>query len=275
MAKVFLDSGESFTVNDDSVSVFGNSGVGTEVVVVGSGVAGLVLDQNIERVQFTATGSGYKYLQDGNRLKVYDSTGTVLLATIPLQDDGSQLAFSEGTVDAELSTSHGMTLGGAAVSSTMPASVASLPDTSKSTLFSVAAGAPTATEGGVATFVITLSEPQNVATAISYFLTGVGSAVVGLDFGTAATVSGAGISSSGNTLVFAEGSRQATVNFPVFLDTTVETGEGIQLSLDILAALPLMVEYSAVVMLEDAVLPFAIEIAGSAKEGLGNRDVFQ
>lgn len=272
MAKVFLDSDESFTVNDDSVSVFGNSGAGTEVVVVGSGVAGLVLDQNIERVQFAATGSSYKYLQAGNRLKVYDSTGTVLLATIPLQDDGSQLAFSEGTVDAELSTSHGMTLGGAAVSSTVPAS---LPDTSKSTLFSVATGAPTATEGGVATFVITLSEPQNVATAISYFLTGVGSAVVGLDFGTAATVSGAGISSSGNTLVFAEGSRQATVNFPVFLDTTVETGEGIQLSLDILAALPLMVEYSAVVMLEDAVLPFAIEIAGSAKEGLGNRDVFQ
>jgi len=115
MARVYLDAADAFTVSNQNVSVYGATG--TEVVTIGVGVSGVVLDQNIERVVFANTRSSYTFQQSGNQLLVY--SGTVLLSRTPLQDDsdGTQFSFADGVVDGKISAT-GMTLGGASVGQT-------------------------------------------------------------------------------------------------------------------------------------------------------------
>ena len=118
MARVYLDTADVFTVSNQNVSVYGATG--TEVVTIGAGVSGVVLDQNIERVVFANTRSSYTFQQSGNQLLVY--SGTVLLSRTPLQDDsdGTQFSFADGVVDGKVSAA-GMTLGGASVGQTTSA----------------------------------------------------------------------------------------------------------------------------------------------------------
>jgi hypothetical protein len=234
MAKVFL-SGESFTLSNNNASVFG--GTGTDKVIVAAGVTGLIIDQNVEGLQFAGSSSDYKYVQAGNQLKVYASDGTTLLATAPVQGDadGTQMTFTDGTVDAKL-TAGVMSFGGATVSGTTIGAVTpttintaiTSPDTTPR--FSVAAGAATAVENANATFVVTLSAAQVAPVTVNYALTGTGGAVIGTDTGTA-TVSGTGVTAAGTTLTFAAGSTAATITVPITFDSITETGEGISLAL--------------------------------------------
>ena len=70
-ASVYLGAGDSFTLSN-AANVFGSSG--SETVTVNAGVAGVVLDQNIEAVNLAAF-TGIKYLQAGSVLKVYGLFG--------------------------------------------------------------------------------------------------------------------------------------------------------------------------------------------------------
>lgn len=117
MAKVYLDSGDTFTLSG-AASVYGSSG--TEKLIVNSGATGVVVDQTVERVDLAGASSAYTFQQSGNQLKVF--SGTTVVATIPLQDDtdGTQVVFSNGSVSAKVGAT-GMTLGGAAVTSTAAA----------------------------------------------------------------------------------------------------------------------------------------------------------
>lgn len=117
MAKVYLDSGDTFSLSG-AASVFGSTG--TEKVIVNSGVTGVVVDANVERVDLPGASSAYTFQQAGNQLKVL--SGATVVATIPLQDDtdGTQVVFTNGSVSAKVGAT-GMTLGGAAVTSTAAA----------------------------------------------------------------------------------------------------------------------------------------------------------
>lgn len=119
MAKVYLDSGDTFALSG-AASVFGSTG--TEKVVVNSGVTGVVVDANVERVDLPGASSAYTFQQAGNQLKVF--SGTTVVATIPLQDDtdGTQVVFTNGSVSAKVGAT-GLTLGGATVPSTAAAAV--------------------------------------------------------------------------------------------------------------------------------------------------------
>lgn len=111
MAKVFLDPGDTFTIKNNNVSVFGTTG--DETVIVDSSASGLVLDSNIETVQFSGNLSTFQFAQLGNSVRVYDTTGSTLLATIPVQQDGTNLTFSDQTVSAVLNlTDFIMEIGG-------------------------------------------------------------------------------------------------------------------------------------------------------------------
>ena len=112
MAKVFLDSGNAFTISNNGTEVFGS--VGEEVVTVAAGVSGLMVDQAIERVVLSGASSDYTYQQQGVNLVVY--SGTTVVATIPLQNDanGTQVTFTNGTVDVKVGAG-GMTFGGTLV----------------------------------------------------------------------------------------------------------------------------------------------------------------
>jgi len=119
MAKVYLDSGDTFSLSG-AASVFGSTG--TEKVIVNTGVTGVVVDANVERVDLPGASSAYTYQQAGNQLKVF--SGTTLVATIPLQDDadGTQVVFTNGSVSAKVGAT-GLTLGGATVPSAAAAAV--------------------------------------------------------------------------------------------------------------------------------------------------------
>jgi hypothetical protein len=96
--------------------VYGASG--EEAVKLNQGVVGLLVDQNVERIQLPGSSGDYQYLQTGNQLKIYAADGSTLVATIPLQgdSDGTLLAFVDGTVSVKLAAGGVMSFGGATVS---------------------------------------------------------------------------------------------------------------------------------------------------------------
>ena len=149
MAKIYLDSGDTFTLSG-AASVFGSTG--TEKLIVNSGATGVVADQNVERVDLAGASSAYTFQQSGNQLKVF--SGTTLVATIPVQDDtdGTQVVFTNGSVSVKVAAT-GMTLGGATVPSAAAAAVT--PTTIDATVTS-GAGTSTGTTTGQ-TFSLTTS----------------------------------------------------------------------------------------------------------------------
>ncbi|HRF55922.1 MAG TPA: M10 family metallopeptidase C-terminal domain-containing protein [Campylobacterales bacterium] len=149
MAKVYLDSGESFTLAN-SATVYGSTG--SEKVTIASGVGGVITDQNVERVIFSGGVADYKYKQEGNTLKVYDSAGTTLLATMPLQgdSDGTAIEMSGSTYNATL-VSGVMKLGGSTIGSTIAS----------------ATGATTGTTTGTGTTAASFSSTNNTYGTLS------------------------------------------------------------------------------------------------------------
>lgn len=238
MARVFLDSGDQFTVNDNNVSVFGASGAGTEAVMIGSGIQGLIVDQNVESVLMNAIAYSYRYLQTGNQLKVYHLDGVTLAATIPVQgdSDGTLVIFTDGRAEAKLSGGV-MTLAGGTISSTTISNFPIIiydpvPKTDPvPVFFSVTTGSASVIEGGNATFVVTLSSPQSVINTVNYTLTGTGGAVLGNDTGLPSVSFGNDVIAPGSVLTFAPGSTMATITIGISSDTLIETGEGVSLTL--------------------------------------------
>lgn len=114
MTNIYLSSGVNFILNNSDVTVFGTGGANNEVITVGTGVIGLRVDQNVERIAFSGASSAFTYQQQGISLVAY--SGTSVVATIPLQADanGTQLTFTNGTVNVTVGAS-GMRFGGAAV----------------------------------------------------------------------------------------------------------------------------------------------------------------
>ncbi|MDD5287048.1 MAG: Ig-like domain-containing protein [Desulfuromonadaceae bacterium] len=99
-AKVFMGADDSFTVSNSGTTLYG--GAGNDIVTIASGVAGVILDQNIEQVNFSGASTSYVFKQTGNIINVYDTAGASLLASAPVQGDGTLISFSNGTASAHL-----------------------------------------------------------------------------------------------------------------------------------------------------------------------------
>lgn len=147
MAKVYLESGDSFTISNNNTSVYGAGG--TEVLTIASGVTGLTFDSNCERVALAGASSAYSYQQQGVNMVVY--SGSTVVATIPLQTDtdGTQVTFTNGTVNAKIASGV-MTFGGTTVvagtsSSTATTLTASTIDTATTSSSSSSGSSSTAT----------------------------------------------------------------------------------------------------------------------------------
>ncbi|MEI6218161.1 MAG: DUF1566 domain-containing protein, partial [bacterium] len=134
-AKVFLGAGgDNFTVSNSGATLYGNMGINT--VTIASGATGVILDQNIERINLSGTSSNYTFKQTGNMINVYDHSGLLLIVRAPVQGDydGTVLSFGNGIAftSALLTTGGVMTLGGQPVSTTTPTALT--PATTTSTL---------------------------------------------------------------------------------------------------------------------------------------------
>ena len=173
MAKVYLDSGDNFTLSS-AATVYGSTG--TEKVVVNSGVTGITIDASVERVDLSGASSAYTFKQAGNTLQVY--SGTTLVATTTVQDDtnGSQLVFSNGSVDVKMATGGTMTLGGATVSSSAAAAVTP-------TTIDTATTSGSGTGGSGGSGGTTTAQTLVLGTGIDVPATGSGDDVIVGDFG--------------------------------------------------------------------------------------------
>ena len=116
-AKVYLDTDDSFTVSNSGAILYGN--IGDNTVAIDPWVTGVILDQNVERINFSGASGSYAFRQTGNIINVYDASGIILLVKAPVQgdSDGTVLSFSDGTASVLLSVGV-MTVGGAVVSPT-------------------------------------------------------------------------------------------------------------------------------------------------------------
>jgi len=114
-AKVYLGLNDNFTISNSGTTLYGNTGI--DVVTLTTAATGVVLDQNVDRINFANTAASYTFKQTGNKINVYDTTGTTLLTSLPVQGDadGTVLSFSNGSASAKLSAGV-MTLGGASIS---------------------------------------------------------------------------------------------------------------------------------------------------------------
>jgi len=125
-AKVFLNGGggdDYYIAAINNLTIYGGSG--DDAISILSGVSGVVLDQNIERINLPSSVSTYTFKQTGNKINAYDSTGETLILTVPVQgdSDGTLLGFSDGTASVILSGTV-MTLGGKTVSTSTPTTLA-------------------------------------------------------------------------------------------------------------------------------------------------------
>ena len=126
MSKIFLDRTDpTFKVASSNATIYGANG--NQIVTIDTGVANIVIDANVEGIQFAGVTSDYKFKQTGNALEIY-SSASALITTIGLQDDtnGTQLTFSDGTLDAQfLPTATGLFLkvGTAIISNTTPTAI--------------------------------------------------------------------------------------------------------------------------------------------------------
>ena len=120
MANLFLNSGNQNAIISNPMGAYGAGGV--ESIFIAANNTGVVVDQNVERVDLSAASSAFTFQQAGNTLKIYSNN--VLTATIPIQDDdnGTQIVFTDGSVAATLS-SNVLSLGGATVPATNAAGV--------------------------------------------------------------------------------------------------------------------------------------------------------
>ena len=222
MAKVYLDSGDNFTLSS-AATVYGSTG--TEKVTINAGVTGVVVDANVERVDLAGNSSTYTFQQSGASLKVL--SGGVVVATIPLQEDatGTQLVFANGSVEAKVGAT-GMTLGGAVVPSATAAAVTPTTVDAGTTsgsgtatggttaAFTLAAASTVVPEGQSATFTVTASSAVTADTVFSYSTAGVGGA-------TAADFTGP---TAGNVTILA-GQTSATFSVAIAADNVAELAE--------------------------------------------------
>jgi Mg-chelatase subunit ChlD len=126
MAKVFLEKTDNrYKISGSNTSVFG--AYNSQTVLLDATVQNIVLDSNIEKIEFANPITDYRYKQVGNGLEIYDSSNATV-AKIGIQDDvdGTQLTFFNTTVAAKFvpdATGFSLNMGDVTVNSTMPVAI--------------------------------------------------------------------------------------------------------------------------------------------------------
>lgn len=176
MPKIFLDPNDTKFKLSNPASVYGGSGA--ESLIIETGTTGVTVDGNVERVDFAGAVSDFTFVRATNKVEVYK--GGQLVGTIAMQGDadGSQLVFSDGSVQLQF-TAGVMTLGGTAVPTSAPGPVVpttidtatkSDAGTGTGVTPTLVAGAASVDEGSSATF--TLSN-ASANTTYTYNISGV------------------------------------------------------------------------------------------------------
>lgn len=111
MAKVYLDSNESFRMLNDA-TVYG-TGMGTETVII-MGYPDIRMDGNVERLELTGNLADYNFQVSGTALSIFRSGNAV--GNFSSINSNVTLAFAGGATTLALTGLNSATLGGQAIS---------------------------------------------------------------------------------------------------------------------------------------------------------------
>lgn len=115
--KTFVTGGTAqtaavFTVADNNAMVYGGT-LGNETVRIQSGITGVSLDANIERLELSGALAAYKFVVvEGTGLQIQNTDSTIV-ATIPNINQNVKIAFSDGSATLVQSGATIFTLGDA------------------------------------------------------------------------------------------------------------------------------------------------------------------
>ena len=115
--KTFVTGGTAqtaavFTVADNNAMVYGGT-LGNETVRIQSGITGVSLDANIERLELSGALAAYKFVVvEGTGLQIQNTDGSVV-ATLPNINQNVKIAFSDGSATLVQSGATIFTLGDA------------------------------------------------------------------------------------------------------------------------------------------------------------------
>lgn len=167
--RVFLGSNDSFTIASNNVSVVGAAGTGTEIVKIMSGVGGVSLDANVERIELPGALSAYKFVSiPGTGIQVQNSDGSVV-GTIPSLNQTTTIAFADGSAPLLQTGASSFSLGGQSVAAGTAAAIAS---GSMGTGFNTADKSTVGTGGGggpITSDTYVLTTGLDTATANKFF----------------------------------------------------------------------------------------------------------
>ena len=167
----------TLTINENNGNIRGAAGI--QKIIIKAGVTNITADSNIENFYFDNSLSFYTFQQTGNVLNVFDNTN-LLVIQLGINNNGTELTFANGTVQATLSgdaTGPNIKIGGVSVSSAtatpltplrIDSTIASSPAFS---LTSDVVGVPTQ-EGKNIVFTITPNATINKTTQLSLNLVG-------------------------------------------------------------------------------------------------------
>ena len=118
MAKIILETNNTFSIgpNASDSTVYGAAG--TEKVILAAGSYASI-DQNVERTELSGASSSYTYAIAGNKIIV--SSGSKAVATIIGGNGNKTIAFSDGSAVLALTGLNKATLGGKTISTTASA----------------------------------------------------------------------------------------------------------------------------------------------------------
>lgn len=100
-SNVYLTADDPITISNDGLHIFGSKG--NETVTLTQSAKNIGFDANIEHLVFQKNESDYTFAQSGNAIAIYDSSATSLIATIPVQDNGTLFTFNDAAVTANFS----------------------------------------------------------------------------------------------------------------------------------------------------------------------------
>jgi len=93
ITKVFVNDNTAYA--GSNTEVYGSTSDNDNVVII-DGSENIKVDQNVEKVGLPGDASTLKFKQAGNQVQVFDQNDN-LIAAIPVQSDGTELEFSDGT----------------------------------------------------------------------------------------------------------------------------------------------------------------------------------
>ena len=152
-ASLYLAVGEHSYASSNT-AVYGNTGL--ESIQVISGATNIYFDQNLDKLIFSGNISEYSFGQSGNQIHIFKGGSLIAYGEVQGDADGTQLTFSDGTVNTTL-VSGTMKVGGTTVTGTTTTPTTIVPTT-------INTGTTTGTPVDIST------DPSSVPTGPSLYL---------------------------------------------------------------------------------------------------------